>query len=106
MPGWKRCAASSTGRARMAGRAWPRGSIFGHSSSATLKALTRSVALAGATGSETEEEGLERAMDESRRPGCTHHEDEGWTHASVAQGRTCGRPVERRSAGYHATAGQ
>src|SRR5436305_2106689 len=51
---------------------------------------------AGATGLETEEEGLERAMDESRRPGCTHHEDEGWTHASVAQGRTCGRPVERR----------
>src|SRR5437764_3846933 len=48
MPGWKRCAASSTRRARMAGRAWPRGSIFGHSSSATLKALTRSVALPGA----------------------------------------------------------
>src|SRR3954447_18378108 len=45
-------------------------------------------------------------MDESRRPGCTHHEEEGWTHASGAQGRTCGRPVERRSAGYHAAAGQ
>src|SRR4051795_8686643 len=60
----------------------------------------------GAVRSETEKEGLERAMEESRRPGCTHHEDEGWTHASGAQGRTCGRPVERRSAGYHAAAGQ
>jgi transposase len=60
----------------------------------------------GAAGSETEKEGLERAMDESRRPGCTHHEDEGWTHASGAQGRTCGRPVERRSAGHHVAAGQ
>src|SRR3954467_587048 len=48
MPGWKRCAGSSTRRARMAGRALPWGSIFGHSSSATLKALTRSVALPGA----------------------------------------------------------
>src|SRR3954471_11973497 len=48
MPGWKRCAASSTRRARMAGRALPRACIFGPSSSATLKALTRSVALPGA----------------------------------------------------------
>src|SRR5947199_10024266 len=39
MPGWKRCAASSTRRARMAGRAWSRACIFGHSSSATLKGL-------------------------------------------------------------------
>src|SRR3954471_18098186 len=48
MPGWKRCAASSTRRARMAGPALPRACIFGHSSSATLNALTRSVALPGA----------------------------------------------------------
>ena len=50
----------------------------------------------GAVRSEALEERAQHGLAASARPRCTHYEDEGWAHASRAQGRACGRPGDRR----------
>ena len=50
----------------------------------------------GAARSEALEERAQHGLAASARPRCAHHEDEGWAHASRAQGRARGRPGDRR----------
>ena len=63
----------------------------------------------GAVGTvrpQAEEEGIEPGLEESQRPGCADHEDEGRPHAPGAQSRACRGSVHRRHIGDDAATGQ
>jgi transposase len=53
----------------------------------------------GQAGSQAEEEGFQRRLEESARSGCADHEDEGWPHASCTQSGACGGSGNQCGAG-------